>query len=142
MGKALKGLLKRRLLFATLAAITVFGGVYGFAATLNLTSNKLAAGNATVASCETSTPNTSFTVAYDATLNSGAGGYKVGSVVVSNLDAACATKPVNVTLQGASAASLGEITSTVPAGGGTLTLTPASAISAAGVVGVSAAING
>ena len=142
MSTMIKGLLKRRMLFATIAAISVFGGVYGFAATLNITSNKLSAGNATVASCQATTPNTSYTVAYDATLNSNVGGYKVATVVVSSLDAACATKPVNVTLQGASAASLGEITSSVPAGGGTLTLTPSSAIPAASVNGISAAING
>ena len=141
MGKALKGLLKRRLLFATLAAITVFGGVYGFAATLNLTSNKLSAGNATVASCQSATPNTSYTVSYDSTLPGG-GGYKVATVVVSSLDATCAAKPILVTLQGTSGASLGEITSSVPAGGGTLTLTPSGAIAAASVLGISAAING
>jgi hypothetical protein len=138
MSKVLKNLLQRRLLVATLAAVTVFGGVYGFAASLNITSNKLAAGNVAVASCQTAAPNSTYTVAYDSTL----GDYKVASVVITGLDKNCASKPIDVTLQGASNASLGEITGTVPAGGGSLTLTPSSSIDAKLVEGVSAAING
>jgi hypothetical protein len=46
-------------------------------------------------------------------------------------------------MTGASAVNLGTITGTIPAGGGTLALTPgATPISAALVTGVSVAING
>jgi hypothetical protein len=138
MSRVFKGLAKRRFLLATIAAVTVFGAVYGFAASLNLTSNKLSAGNATVASCQSTSPNATYTVSYNATT----GDYDVASVVVTGLDSACGSKPMNVTLQGSGNTSLGEITGTVPAGGGSLTLTPSGSIHAKDVVGVSAAING
>lgn len=138
MSKVFKGLMKRRFLFAAIAATTVFAAVYGFAASLGITSNKLSAGNVAVSSCQATAPNTTYTVSYDSSI----GDYKVATVVITGLDANCGSKPINVTLQGASNASLGEITSTVPAAGGSLTLTPSGTIDAKDVVGVSAAING
>jgi hypothetical protein len=138
MRKSFTALAKRKTLFAFVLALTIFGAVYGFAATLNVGTNQLSAGNATVASCETSTPTGTYAVAYDSTLP----GYKVSGVTVTALDAACAAKAVSVTLTGAGNANLGTITGTVPAGGGTLALTPGSTISAAAVTGVSVAING
>jgi len=139
MTKAIKTLAKRRTLFAIVLALTIFGAVYGFAATLNVGANTLSAGNATVASCQAAgTPTGTYTVAYDPTL----AGYKVAGVTVTGLDAGCATKTVSVTLTGASAVSLGAITGAVPAGGGSLALTPVGTVSAALVTGVSVAING
>lgn len=138
MRKVLKGLLKRKMLFATVSSITVFAGVYGFAATLNVTSNKLSAGNVAVQSCQATAPNSTYAVAYDSTL----GGYKVSSVTVTGLATACGSLPINVTLTGASNASLNEITGTIPAGGGSLVLTPGSTVDASLVSGVSVAING
>jgi hypothetical protein len=138
MGKSFKALAKRKTLFAFVLALTIFGAVYGFAATLNVGTNQLSAGNASVASCETGTPTGTYSVAYDSTIP----GYKVAGVTVTSLDAACASKAVSVTLTGAANANLGTITGTVPAGGGTLALTPGSIISAAAVTGVSVAING
>lgn len=139
---ALKAIAKKKTLFALMLALTIFGAVYGFAATLNVGTDHLSAGNATVASCQPAgTPATgTYAVAYDSTLP----GYKVSGVTVTGLDAACASKPVSVTLTGTSAANLGTITGTVPVGGGALLLTPPSspAISAASVIGVSVAING
>ena len=65
--------------------------MYGFAATLNVGTNQLSAGNATVASCQASgTPTGTYAVAYDSTLAS----YKVSSVTVTGIDAGCATKTV------------------------------------------------
>jgi VCBS repeat-containing protein len=134
-----KTLAKRRTIFAVLLALTIFGAVYGFAATLNVGANTLSAGNASVASCQASgTPTGTYTIAYDATL----GGYKVSGVTVTSLDAGCASKAVSVTLTGAANASLVTIAGTVPAGGGSLALTPGSTVSAASVTGVSVAING
>jgi hypothetical protein len=120
MRNSLKALMKKKTLFAFVLALTIFGAVYGFAATLSLNTNQLSAGNATVASCQTTTPMASYTVAYDPTIT----GYKVASVVVTTLDAACATKAVSVTLTGTTGALLQTITGTVPAGGGVVTLTP------------------
>jgi hypothetical protein len=139
MSKTLKSLAKRRTVVAVVLALTIFGAVYGFAATLSVGANTLSAGNATVASCETTgTPTGTYTVAYDSTIP----GYKVATVTVTGLDAGCATKAISATLTGASSANLGTATGTVPAGGGSLVLTPAGSISAASVTGVSVAING
>jgi hypothetical protein len=138
MRNSLKALMKKKTLFAFVLALTIFGAVYGFAATLNLNTNQLSAGNATVASCQTTTPMASYAVAYDSTL----GGYKVGTVTVTTLDAACATKNISVTLTGAAGANLNTITGVVPAGGGIMALTPGVTVSAALVTGLSVAVNG
>jgi hypothetical protein len=139
MSKSIKAFARKRTLFALVAALTIFGAVYGFAATLNVGTNVLSAGNASVASCQASgTPTGTYSVAYDSTL----GGYKVSGVTVTNLDANCATKAISVTLTGTGNSNLGTITGTVPAGGGSLALTPGSSIAAASVTGVSVAIDG
>jgi hypothetical protein len=141
MRKAMKALTRKRTLFAVVLSLTIFGAVYGFAATLGVNSNTLSAGNATVASCQqTGTPTGTYTTAYDTTL----GGYKVASVVVTGLDNTnCANKAISVTLTGTGNSVLQTITGTVPSSGN-LTLTPAASptISAAAVTGVSVAING
>jgi hypothetical protein len=139
MLKSLKGLAKKRTLFASILALTIFGAVYGFAATLNVGTNTLSAGNATVASCQqTGTPTGTYTTAYNATIP----GYAVATVVVTGLDNTnCSGKAISVTLTGAANANLATIASTVPVSGN-LTLTPGSTISAAAVTGVSVAING
>ncbi len=68
MSTLLKNMAKRRTLFAVVLALTIFGAVYGFAATLNVGANTLSAGNASVASCQaTGTPTGTYTVAYDST---------------------------------------------------------------------------
>ena len=140
MSKVKKAFAAHKVLFASVLALTIFGAVYGFAATLNVGSSTLSAGNQTVASCETTgTPTGTYTTAYDSTVP----GYKVSGVTVTGLDAGCATKAISVTLTGASNTNLATITGTVPAGGGTLSLgAPASTVSAAAVTGVSVAING
>jgi len=140
MSKAMKALAKRRTLFAAVLALTIFGAVYGFAATLNVGSNSLSAGNVAVASCQASgTPTGTYTTAYDSTVP----GYKVSGVTVTGLDTNCANKAISVTLTGAGSANLGTITGTVPVGGGSLALgAPSSTVSAALVTGVSVAIAG
>jgi hypothetical protein len=140
MTKTLKTLAKRRTLVALVLGLTIFGAVYGFAATLNVGANTLSAGNASVASCETvGTPTGTYTVAYDSAVP----GYKVATVTVTGLDVGCANKAISATLTGTAGANLATIAGTVPAGGGTLLLTPgATPIPAASVTGVSVAING
>ena len=139
MIKAAKALTKRRTLFAVVLAVTIFGAVYGFAATLNVGSNSLSAGNVAVASCQvTGTPTGTYTTAYDSTIP----GYKVASVIVTGLDNTnCSGKAISVTLTGTGNSNLQTIASTVPASGN-LTLTPSPSVSAAAVTGVSVAING
>jgi hypothetical protein len=139
MSKSILALAKKKTLIAVVASLTIFGAVYGFAATLNVGANQLSAGNASVASCQsTGTPTGTYSVAYDSTL----GAYKVSGVTVANLDANCASKAISVTLTGTGNSNLGTLTGTVPAGGGSLALTPGSSISAASVTGVAIAING
>jgi hypothetical protein len=139
MTKAIAALAQKKTLFALVLALTIFGAVYGFAATLNVGTNQLSAGNATVASCQSSgTPTGTYSVAYDSTLP----GYKVSGVTVTGLDTLCASKAVSVTLTGAANSNLGTVTGTVPVGGGSLAMTPGSSISAAAVTGLSVSING
>jgi hypothetical protein len=141
MSKLLTSLIKRKTIFAVVLALTIFGAVYGFAATLNVGANTLSAGNATVASCQaTGTPTGTYTVGYDTTSKQ----YDVSTVVVTGLDTTnCSGKAISVTLTGNSGATnLATITGTVPSSGTSLTLTPGSSVSAAAVSGVSVAING
>jgi hypothetical protein len=142
MKKALKSLAKRRMLFASLLALTIFGAVYGFAATLNVGTNTLSAGNAAVASCQASgTPTGTYTVAYDSTVP----GYKVSGVTVTGMDPGCNGKTVAVTLTGAASASLASGSATYnSAGSNTTVLIPSLSANpaAALVTGVSVAVNG
>ena len=139
MSKSLKALAKKKTLFAFVLALTIFGAVYGFAATLNLSTNQLSSGNATVASCQASgTPTGTYTIAYDSSISD----YKVSGVTVTGLDTNCANKTVSVTLTGAAGANLGSISGSAPVGGGSLALTPAGVIDAKNVTGVAVAING
>ncbi|HET8527584.1 MAG TPA: hypothetical protein VFL60_01640 [Gaiellaceae bacterium] len=140
MHKLLTNLIKRKTLFALVLALTIFGAVYGFAATLNVGANQLSAGNATVASCQSATATGTYQVGYDATNKA----YGITAVVVTGLDAACQGKPVSVTLTGNSGGTnLATLpVANVPTGGGSLTLTPSGFVSAASVTGVSVAING
>ena len=139
MTSMIKTLAKRRTLFAVVLALTIFGAVYGFAATLPVGSNSLSAGNVVVASCQvTGTPTGTYTTAYDSTIP----GYKVATVIVTGIDDTnCTGRAISVTLTGAASANLATITGVVPATGN-LTLTPGSSVSAAAVTGVSVAING
>jgi hypothetical protein len=140
MKKALKAFAGHKVIFASVLALTIFGAVYGFAATLNVGNGVLSAGNASVASCQqTGTPTGTYTTAYDTT----SAQYKVATVVVTGLDNTnCNGKSVSVTLTSASGATnLATLTGTVPSSGN-LTLTPGATVSAAAVTGISVAING
>jgi hypothetical protein len=138
MRNSLRALMKKKTLFAFVLALTIFGAVYGFAATMGISSNQLSAGNATVASCQTTSPVASYSLVYDSTLV----GYKVGTVTVTSLDAACATKALSVTFTGASGVNLLTIPGTVQAGGGIQVITPGSTVPAASVTGLSVAVSG
>jgi len=132
-------LAKRRTLAAVVLALTLFGATQGVAATLATGTNALGAGNAPVASCQASgTPTGTYAVAYDPALAA----YKVASVTVTSLDTSCGGKTISMTLTGTGSAGLATLAGTVPAGGGSLTLTPGAIVGAAGVTGVSVAISG
>ena len=100
-----------KMVIAGMAAATVFGGVYGFAASLGLTTNGLGAGSAVVASC-----GTGIQAAYTTAYASGIPGYAVSQVNLSSIPAACQSKSYKIQLTGASGAAVGaEMTGTLPA---------------------------
>jgi len=69
---------KKRWLVAGVAAATLAGGAYAFAATLNVTSNTLAAGSAQVGAC-----NANAAVSYTTVWNSTLIEFDVGTVTVT-----------------------------------------------------------
>lgn len=146
MRHLVKKFAKQRVLLALVIGVTVFGAVFGFAATLNVGSTALSAGNATVASCDSDGVNATYSLAYDSTLAA----YKIAGVVVNGINAACAGKSVTVNLTDSSNASLASATKTYPGTGTTLSftagtggdLTPTTTIAASSVANVNTVING
>lgn len=119
-----------------LAGVAIFGATTAFAASLNVGSTGLGAGNATVASCNTSAAIT-YNTAYSATQP----GYKVTTAPITSA-ATCNGKAFKATLTGASNASLGEVTGTLDATGAFSADFSASNINAASVTGASVVISG
>jgi hypothetical protein len=133
----IKALRQKKTLFALVLALTIFGAVYGFAATLNVGTNQLSAGNATVASCQASgTPTGTYAVAYDSSITS----YAVSTITVTGIDVGCNGKTLSATLTGTGGTSLGTVSGAIS--GTSLALTPAAHLDAKNVTGISVAING
>jgi hypothetical protein len=89
--------MNKRLLVGLATAGIIGGGVYGFAATLGVTSDTVSAGNVLVASCDTDGVQVDYTVAWDTTINA----YEIDDVTVSGINAAaCDTDAIAVTLLG------------------------------------------
>ena len=128
----------KRAIPAAIAALLTFGGVYGLAASLNLTTDGLGAASDVVAACQSATLNASYTSAYSASLP----GYAVSTVTVSGLASTCYAKAYRITLTGSGGASLGEVTGTTPSTGSSFAATVTPAVSAASVTGVSVVISG
>jgi hypothetical protein len=128
----------KRVFGAIVAGLLMFGGVYGLAASLNLTSDSLGSGTATVAACQAAALNATYTSTYSAT----APGYTVGTVTITGLASTCYSKPYKVTLSGTAGASLGEATGTTPASGTSFAATFSPAVGAASVIGISVVISG
>jgi hypothetical protein len=123
-----------KLIASLVLAGTIFGAVYGAAATLGTGTGALSAGNSSVASCEQGT-----VVSSPHLLGSSA----VDGVTLSGLDPECGGKTVSVTLTGSGGtASLMSLSGVVPQGGGALSLTGHAPVDAADVSGVSVAIQG
>jgi hypothetical protein len=129
----------KRLVLAAVTAVVVFGGVYGLAASLNVSTQTLGSGNSVVAACQSGTLTVSYATSYDSTIP----GHEVGIVTVSGLQAGCYSKSFKVTLTNASNASLGEVPGTTPGSGTSFTADlSASNIPAANVTGVHVTISG
>ena len=100
-----------KMVIAAVAAAAVFGGVYGFAASLGLTTSGLGAGSAVVAACGSGI-QASYTTAYAA----GIPGYAVSQVNLASIPAACQSKSYRIQLTGAAGAAVGaEMSGTLPA---------------------------
>ena len=139
MTKILRTAFKKKWLLAIVVGSLVFSSAYAFAATLNVTSASLGAGNATVSSCAASV-TAAYTVAYDSTIP----GYRVSGVNLNNLTS-CSGKAITVDLTNAANASLSQVTYTVLAAdatAGNKTITVPGSINAGLVTGVDVAIAG
>jgi hypothetical protein len=126
-----------KLVLAAVVASIVFAGVYGFAASLGLSSSGLGAGNAVVASCGTGI-QAAYTTAYSATLP----GYSVSQVNLSSIPAACLSKSYRIQLTGAAGATVGaEMTGTLPASGTTANVSTTGNVDASAVTGISVVVS-
>lgn len=126
-----------KLVLAAVVASVVFAGVYGFAASLGLTSSGLGAGNAVVASCGTGI-NAAYTTAYSASLP----GYSVSQVNLTSIPAACLSKAYRIQLTGAAGATVGtEMTGTLPASGTTANISTSGNVDASAVIGISVVVS-
>jgi|SRR5437667_9863071 len=134
----------KRAIIAIAIGAAVFATVYGFAASFTVTSASLGAGSTAVAACQSGTVNMTYTPSYQ----SGLPGYEATTVTVNGLDLTaghCGGKAIRVTLTGpgASNASLGEQTATLPTS--SVTTTQAftfSGVKASDVTGVHVVISG
>jgi len=126
-----------KLLLAAVVSCIVFAGVYGFAASLGLTSSGLGAGNAVVAACGTGI-TASYTTAYSATLP----GYSVSQVNLASIPAACLNKAYRIQLTGAGGAAVGsEATGTLPGSGTTANINTSGNVDASQVTGISVVVS-
>ena len=128
----------KRVLAAIIVGLVTFGGVFGAAASLNLTTASLGAATTTVAACQAAALNATYVSTYSAT----APGYTVGTVTVTGLAATCYSMAYKITLSTTAGASLGEATGTTPASGTSFTATFSPAVTAASVTGISVVISG
>ena len=126
-----------KLVLAAVVASIVFAGVYGFAASLGLSSSGLGAGNAVVAACGTGI-QAAYTTAYSSSLP----GYSVSQVNLSSIPAACLSKSYRIQLTGAAGATVGaEMTGTLPASGTTANLSTSGNVDASAVTGISVVVS-
>jgi hypothetical protein len=126
-----------KMVFAAVIASIVFAAVYGFAASLGLTSSGLGAGSAVVAACGTGI-NAAYTTTYSASIP----GYSVSQVNLSAIPAACLSKSYKIQLTGAAGVAVGsEMSGTLPASGTTANIATAGTPDASLVTGVSVVIS-
>lgn len=128
----------KRALIVALAGVLTFGAVYGFAASLNLTTESLGAADTTVAACQSGAMTATYTNSYSASVP----GYAVGTVTVTGLAATCYSKAYKITLSGSGGTSLGEATGTTPSSGSSFAATFSPAVNAVSITGISVVISG
>jgi hypothetical protein len=128
---------KTQIVFATIVAGLVFTSVYGFAASLGLSSSGLGAGNAVVAAC-----GSGITASYTTTYSSSLPGYSVGQVNLASIPAGCLSKSYKIQLTGAAGAAVGsEMTGTLPSSGTSANIATSGSPDASAVTGISVVIS-
>ena len=126
-----------KLVLAAVVACIVFAGVYGFAASLGLSSSGLGAGSSVVAACGSGI-QASYTTAYAASIP----GYSVSQVNLASIPAGCLSKSYKVQLTGAAGVAVGsEMTGTLPASGTTANIATAGTPDASLVTGISVVVS-
>jgi len=126
-----------KLVLAAVVACIVFAGVYGFAASLGLSSSGLGAGSSVVAACGSGI-QASYTTAYAASIP----GYSVSQVNLASIPAGCLSKSYKVQLTGAAGVAVGsEMTCTLPASGTTANIATAGTPDASLVTGISVVVS-
>jgi hypothetical protein len=102
---------RRRTIAGVLAGLTVFGVVFAMAASLGgITSGRVGADDAAVASCDTDGVTTSYASSWDATDRR----YEVTSVTVSGISNTCDGQTLSVSLTDSSNAQLGSGSVAIP----------------------------
>ena len=126
-----------KIVVAAVIASIVFAGVYGFAASLGLTSSGLGAGSAVVSSC-----GTGINAAYSTTYSASIPGYSVSQVNLTTIPAACLSKSYKIQLTGAAGVAVGtEMSGTLPASGTTANIATAGTPDASLVTGISVVVS-
>lgn len=113
--------IRRKSAAVALAVVGIAGLSLASAAQLNVSSASIGASSNVVASCQDST-KPAIKVSYTNGYTGSAKAYTTSAVVLSGIDRACENQAVRVTVADGAGASLGELTGTVPAGGGSMTL--------------------
>jgi len=126
-----------KMVIAGVVALTVFASVYGFAASLGLTTSGLGAGSAVVAAC-----GNGIQASYTTSYASGIPGYAVSQVNLSSIPAACLSKSYKIQLTGAAGATIGsEMSGTLPSSGTTANIATSGNPDASLVTGISVVIS-
>jgi hypothetical protein len=128
---------RTKMILAAVAAIVVFAGTYGFAASLGMTTSGLGAGSSVVAAC-----GTGIQAAYTSAYASSIPGYSVSQVNLSSIPATCLSKSYRIQLTGAAGAAVGsEMTGTLPASGTTTSISTLGTPDASLVTGISVVVS-
>lgn len=137
MRKVLEGILARKMVLAVVSAVTVFGGVYGFAASLGTTTSGLGADSKIVSAC-----GSGLAASYSTTYSASTSGYVVNQVNLSTIPAGCLSKAYKIQLTGTGGAAVGgELTGTLPASGTTATIATSGNPDAGAVTGISIVVS-
>jgi hypothetical protein len=126
---------KKKLIFGLAVGAAAFAGVFAMAASLAVGSNSLGAGTADVASCDPDGVDHVYTTSFAQSLP----GYKVDTIEVTGIAAACNGYGIKATVMDSADAALESATGTVS--GTTHTFTVTGAVSAAQVEDIAVVIS-